>query len=147
MLWSYGRLGLIGKRVSLPFGKESIIPPVTQGWFVLLFLRGTKQPLIFLKILNLKKIALSLVDGVLILFCIAGGDVMTTEINDAETILTLSLIIADMASLIEDKTLQNNIRNLSNQLVCNASEKPLTNDFYNTMYNLIILLQQQRRVI
>ncbi|MEG6617582.1 hypothetical protein V6C27_14370 [Peptococcaceae bacterium 1198_IL3148] len=72
---------------------------------------------------------------------------MTTEIDTTETILTLSIIIADMASLVENETLQKNIQNLSNQLVCNASEMPWSKEFYNTMYNLIILLQQHRNAI
>lgn len=71
---------------------------------------------------------------------------MTTAANDAETILALSLVIAEMASLIEDEILQKHIRNLSNQLVCSAAENPLPTEFYHTMYNLITLLQQYKRV-
>ncbi|WP_143758734.1 hypothetical protein [Desulforamulus ruminis] len=69
---------------------------------------------------------------------------MTTEIQDTEAILTLSLVIADMATLINDDILNKNIINVTNQLVCNASEKPLTKDFYTTMDSLVNLLKQYK---
>lgn len=71
---------------------------------------------------------------------------MIKEMNETETILTLSLVIADMATLIDNDVLQRNIINLTNELVCNASDKPLTTDFFNTMHSLVSLLKHNRSV-
>lgn len=69
---------------------------------------------------------------------------MKTEINEAEAILTLSLVIADMAMMIDNDVFNRNIINVTNELVCSASEQPLTNDFFNTLYSLVNLLKQHR---
>ncbi|WP_304541891.1 hypothetical protein [Desulforamulus aquiferis] len=67
---------------------------------------------------------------------------MTTEISEEEAILTLSLVIADMASMMDNNVLNNNITNVTNELVCNASIKPLTKDFYITLNSLVHILRQ-----
>ncbi len=69
---------------------------------------------------------------------------MTTKISDTDAILTLALVIADMATLIEHDVVHRNIINVTNELVCNASEKPLSNDFFNTLGILVDLLKREK---
>ncbi|SHK09583.1 hypothetical protein [Desulforamulus aeronauticus] len=69
---------------------------------------------------------------------------MTTKISDTDAILTLALVIADMATLIEHDVVHRNIINVTNELVCNASEKPLSNDFFNTLDILVDLLKREK---
>lgn len=70
---------------------------------------------------------------------------MTTEMSDAEAILTMALVITDMATLINNNVVHKNIVIIANELVCNASEKPLSKDFYASLYNLVALLKQEKQ--
>ncbi|AQS58336.1 hypothetical protein [Desulforamulus ferrireducens] len=70
---------------------------------------------------------------------------MTTEMSDAEAILTLALVITDMATLINNDVVRKNIVIIANELVCHASDRPLTKDFYISLSNLMALLKQEKQ--